>query len=61
MEGRLQCRESVVFQHVQQCLDNPMSFHMSDNSIKLALPSFQHYPTLEKEFLHFCAAILRGS
>jgi hypothetical protein len=61
MESRLQCRQSVVFQHVQQCLYRMLLFEISQETFELILPSFRHYPTQGREFLRSCAPNLRGS
>jgi len=59
MESRLQCRQSVIFQHVQQCLYRILLFERSQENFKLVLPSFRHYPTQGREFLRSCAPNLR--
>jgi hypothetical protein len=61
MESRLQCRQSVIFEHVQQCLYRMLLVEISQETFKLDIPSFRHYPTQGREFLRSCAPNLRGS
>lgn len=55
MESRLQCRQSVIFEHVQQCLYRMLLVEISQETFKLDIPSFRHYPTQGREFLRSCA------